>query len=314
MKKVKFILLTLCVLASIVPASAQNPMVELPWLPTRDTTGLRTLRVYRVDTLTGERKLTRTEKYDRYGFMVDSLDRLTYDAQGRLTEYVRRNTTYVPDNIPRVKESWRCRITYDADGIVERIENEYPSSSSYFTYEFLWHRMHSKYGLLDYTFVRHGFTNYDDIVSLKREYDDAGHLLRESVLTNGLIDGESDYVIRYRYDALGRRTTCVGAYYESADSMTYQYDEQGVLIGMMGGYYGQDMEADVVVRCRPDGTYIEKYEYWYDLGWDAEDDSQWVRLSPDKPDVYYFRYNEKDVLIYQKDSSGIMEYERDYWE
>ena len=93
MKKIKVILLAFCALASIVPAAAQDPMVDLPWTPFRDTTCLRTLRTYRIDTLTGERKLICTDHYDRHGFLTDSLDRLVYDAQGRLTEYVNMGYT-----------------------------------------------------------------------------------------------------------------------------------------------------------------------------------------------------------------------------
>lgn len=311
MKRYSFILVIFCVLCCGMPAAAQDPMVDLPWLPTRDTTGLRTLRVYRVDTLTGERKLAWTESYDRHGFLADSLDKLTYDAQGRLTEYVRTTITYVPDNTPRLKVSWRCRITYGADGTVQRIENEYPEDSAHVTYELLTHKVHPKYGLLEYSFRRSGtYEDYIDTVFFRREYDAQGHLLHEEFNSTIGFEYDNVYDIRYYYDASGRRSAYRGYYYECADSMDYVYDAQGVLTGMKGLFYDLGMEADIEVLCRPDGTRIESWEYWYDYETDFEEPG--IRFRSAKPAVYYYRYDEKGQLIYEK-SFGITEYEREYW-
>lgn len=313
MKKVSFIWLIFFAVGCVMPAAAQDPMVDLPWLPTRDTTGLRTLRVYRVDTLTGERKLAWTKDYDRHGFLADSLDKLTYDAQGRLTEYVRRKTTYVPDNIPRLIESWRCRITYDADGTVQRIENVYPDQdSSQVTYELVSHKVHPKYGLIEYSFRRSGtYEDYIDTVFFRREYDAQGHLLHEEFNSTIGFEYDNVYDIRYYYDASGRRSAYRGYYYECSDSMDYVYDAQGVLTGMKGLFYDLGMEADVVVRCRPGGTRIEAWEYWREYVDDPEGPSGF-KLSDDAA-VYHMRYDERGALVYQKDPSGIMEYERVYW-
>ena len=313
MKKIKVILLAFCALESIVPAAAQDPMVELPMLPTRDTTGLRTIRTYRIDTLTGERKLAWTEDFDRHGFLADSLDRLTYDAQGRLTEYVRRKTTYVPDSSPRLIVSWRCRITYSADGTVQRIENEYPDEGpSQVSYELLTHKVHPKYGLLEYSFRRSGtYEDYIDTVTLRREYDAQGHLLWEVFNSTIGFEFDNTYDIRYYYDASGRRIASRGYYYESSDSMNYVYNAQGVLTGIKGIIYDLGMEADVEILCRPDGSYIERWEYWYDYETDYEEPG--IRRLSAKPAVYYYRYNEKGQVIYKKDP-GIIEYEREYWE
>lgn len=284
-------------------------------LPTRDTTGLRTIRSYRIDTLTGERKLAWTEDFDRHGFLADSLDRLTYDAQGRLTEYVRRKTTYVPDSSPRLIVSWRCRITYSADGTVQRIENEYPDEGpSQVSYELLTHKVHPKYGLLEYSFRRSGtYEDYIDTVTLRREYDAQGHLLREEFISKFGLEYENNYDIHYYYDASGRRIASRGYYYESSDSMNYVYNAQGVLTGIKGIIYDLGMEADVEILCRPDGSYIERREYWYVLEPDAEKDWIWTRETSKNSAVFYFRYNEKGQLIYEN-WYGIIEYEREYWE
>lgn len=312
MKKIKVILLAFCALASIVPAAAQDPMVDLPWTPFRDTTGLRTLRTYRIDTLTGERKLICTDHYDRHGFLTDSLDRLVYDAQGRLTEYVNMGYTYLPDNVSRLRESWRCNITYGADGTVQRIENEYPEDSAHVTYELLTHKVHPKYGLLEYSFRCSGtYEDYIDTVFFRREYDAQGHLLWEVFNSTIGFEFDNTYDIRYYYDASGRRIASRGYYYESSNSMNYVYNAQGVLTGIKGIIYDLGMEADVEILYRPDGSYIERWEYWYDYETDYEEPG--IRRLSAKPEVYYYRYNEKGQVIYEKDP-GIIEYEREYWE
>lgn len=312
MKKIKVILLAFCALASIVPAAAQDPMGDLPWTPFRDTTGLRTLRTYRIDTLTGERKLICTDHYDRHGFLTDSLDRFVYDAQGRLTEYVNMGYTYLPDNVSRLRESWRCNITYGPDGTVQRIESVYPDYSSHVTYELVSHKVHPKYGLLEYSFRHSGtYQDYIDTVFLRREYDAQGHLLHEEFNSTIGFEFDNAYDIRYYYDASGRRIASRGYYYESSDSMNYVYNAQGVLTGIKGIIYDLGMEADVEILCRPDGSYIERWEYWYDYETDYEEPG--IRRLSAKPAVYYYRYNEKGQVIYKKDL-GIIEYEREYWE
>ena len=308
MRKRPFILLILCMVCNIMPAMAQDPEMDLPWLPYRDTCGIRTIRNYKVDTLTGERKLLWTDHYDRHGFKYDSTDVLVYDAQGRLTEFVQHGTTYIPDN-----KTWRCKITYASDGTVQRIEDVYPQDSPYQTYELLTHKTHPKYGLLDYTFRRTITISDDhvevDTVFFRREYDAQGHLLHEE--KNGTVYTDFFSDIIYRYDTSGRRIAQRGYYYEAWDTMDCQYDAQGVLTGMKGTSYSLDMEAEVVTRCRPDGTPIESWEYWRVYEADPEKPTE-TKLSDDY-EVYYTRYDSRGKIVYQKDSSGIMEYEIEYW-
>ena len=313
MRKRSFILLILCMMGYIMPVVAQDQQVDLPWLPYRDTNGIRTIRNYKVDTLTGERKLLWTDHYDRHGFKYDSSDVLVYDSQGRLTEYVQYRTTYIPDNTPRVYESWRCKISYAPDGAVQRVENLYPQSGSH-TYELLTHKRHPKYGLLDYTFRRtynrEGKDIEVDTVFFRREYDAQGHLLHEEWYSIEFDDNFSD--ITYRYDASGRRIAMRGYYYEFSDTLDYLYDAQGVLTGMKGVYYDLGLEAEVEIRCRPDGTRIDAKEYWrvYE---DDPDNPEGFRLS--EPYANYKRYDDRGMLIYEKDDpSGILEYEIEYWE
>lgn len=309
MRRYSIILLFWCVMGYFMPALAQDPQVDLPWMPQRDTNGIRTIRAYSVDTLTGSRKLMRTTHYDRHGFMArpTDRDRLTYDTQGRLTEY----TSFNDDGTLAMM----CNITYASDGIVQRIEivdDYYPT----ITYELLTHKTHPKYGLLDYTFRCKTTNTYDgndyfDTVFIRREYDTQGHLLHEE---QGGSQGEWSRNISYRYDASGRRIARSGIYYEWADTVDYLYNDQGVLTGMKGGWYGFGEEGEFVVRCHPDGTPIEKREYYREFEWDLETGE--VKQT-DKPAVLLSieRYDDKGVLIYEKNylEMSVTEYEIEYW-
>lgn len=293
-----------------IPALAQDSQVELRWLPERDTNGIRTIRSYSVDTLTGARELMWTKHYDRHGFLANPADLLTYDAHGRLIKYITFGD-FDGEQVP----TETCNITYAPDGTVQRIEQV--SDYSSITYELLTHKTHPKYGLLDYTFRRKYTSNYSnddfDTVFIRREYDAQGHLLKEEQGP----DGREGYRnISYRYDASGRRIASSGIYYELADTVDYLYNDQGVLTGMKGLWYDDvGGEGEIVVSCHPDGTPIEKREYYRDeLEWDPETGEV---KRPDKPAVLFYieRYDNRGVLIYSKDywSKTVTEYEIEYW-
>ena len=292
-----------------MPALAQDSQVELRWLPERDTNGIRTIRSYSVDTLTGARELMWTKHYDRHGFLANPADILTYDTQGRLTEYIAFGD-FDGEQVP----TETCNITYASDGTVQRIEKKYSSDDTY-EYELLTHKTHPKYGLLDYTFRcknTYNGSDYFDTVFIRREYDTQGHLLKEE---QGPAGWESYRNISYRYDASGRRIASSGIYHEWADTVDYLYNDQGVLTGMKGVWYELGEEGEFVVSCRPDGTPIEKR--WYYRGESEWDPETGEVKRPDKPAVldYIERYDNRGVLIYRKDywSGSVTEYEIEYW-
>lgn len=286
---------------------AQDPIVELPWFPHRDTSHIRTCRMFAIDTATGERQLVLTENYDRHGFSDDPLDRKVYDNQGRLTEYVSYRLYLAPDTMP--KPDWRFSAAYAADGSVQHIRRVYyiENDSMVYTYSLIHRKVHPQYGLLDYTFLRaykHSQVGREetDTVYIRREYDNRGHLLHDESMY-GEIDADfSD--VRYTYDASGRRLTEEGYYYEYSDSLYYHYDERGVLTHKTGRDYDLDIEGDFIIMCRPDGSRKELWSYW-----DQEDEHG-------AKSVFYARFDERGNVVYTKSSDNQIanEYEIEYWE
>ncbi len=289
---------------------AQDPLVDLPWFPHRDTNNIRTILMYAIDTATGERRLVYTERYDRNGFLYDTADRMVYDRRGRLTEYISYKwVSTSADPMPKAEPDWHFYATYAADGSVQHIRNVYYAwqDSMVYTYSLIHRKVHPQYGLLDYTFRRtykHSQVDREEVdtVYLRREYDDHGHLLHEESVYGELDAGFSD--IRYTYDAFGRRLTEVDEYYEYSDSSYYHYDEHGVLTHKTGKAYDIEIEGDFTILCRPDGTSREKWFYW-----DQENEAG-------AKSVYYTRFDERGNVVYTKssDSQIVNEFEIEYWE
>lgn len=301
MKNFLFIFMIL----SSLCAMAQGPQVVLPWMPTRDTNHIKAIRYYKYDTVTLERTLNYTENYDRHGYQTHPLTKLTYNDQGLLTRRVtlrERFSAANPMGWTDTADIWD--IYYSSDGVIQHINvvmKDYGFTTVY-TYDLITHKSHPAYGLLDYTFKwcrTNGENVYCDTVYYRREFDDKGHLLRES----RRFDDAVDY-ITYHYRNDGRVDYRVGEYYEFADSLAYHYDDHGVLTHKTGKLYDLDMEADVFIRCQPDGRKIEERQVWHVY----EDDSE-------------------STEIYEFDSHGVFlrmfidgrkipdwDYEVDYWE
>ena len=285
---------------------AQDPLVELPWFPHSDTNHIRTCRMYAIDTVTGERQLVLTERYDRHGFADDTAIRKVYDSQGRLTEYVSyRWLSTSADPEP----DWHFIVAYAADGSVQHISSVYytEQDSMVYTYSLIRRKVHPQFGLLDYTFLRtykHSQVGREEVdtVYIRREYDDRGHLLHEESMYGELDADFSD--VRYTYDAFGRRLTEVGEYYEYSDSTYYHYDEHGVLTHKTGRAYDVDIEGNYKIMCRPDGSRKEMWSYW-----DQENEHG-------AKSVFYARFDERGNVVYTKsgDNPIANEYEIEYWE
>ena len=300
MKKAGLILLFF---AMFLPAMGQEPLMDLPYFPSRTTKHFKVIRTYSVDTLTGARKLKNTEHYDRHGYCSDSAYHNVYDAQGRLVLHETYQWVSSSANpMPRREVSSRCNIEYGADGIVQHVKREgfgkyHEGVSEYHLYS---HKVHPRFGLTECVYVIHWGKEYRDTLRYLWEYDSAGRMLHE--YCNDGVDGYHDRTLFY--DASGRIVASRTYYYESWDTLDYNYDANGVLVSQTGKLYDLDMEADVTITFRPDGTRKERPEHWkiYDDPTDTE------------PSDEYYRYDEHDVLIYTKDPMGITEFEIEYWE
>ena len=298
MKKAGLILLFV---AMVLPAMGQWALMDLPYFPTHTAKPIKVIRAYSIDTLSGARMLKHTECYDRHGYSADTAYRNVYDDQGRLVLHETYQWVSSSANpMPRRELMSRCSFEYAADGIVQHVKREgfgkyHEGVSEYHLYS---HKVHPRFGLTECVYVIDWGKEYSDTLRYLCEYDSVGRMLHEYRNDEG--DGYRDR--KLFYDALGRIVASRTYYYESWDTLDYNYDANGVLVSQTGKMYDLDLEADVTITFRPDGTRKERREHWinYDDPMDIADE--------------YYRYDEHDVLIYEKTPMGIIEYEVEYWE
>ncbi len=298
MKKAGLILLFV---AMVLPAMGQWALMDLPYFPTHTAKPIKVIRAYSIDTLSGARMLKHTEYYDRHGYSADTAYRNVYDDLGRLVLHETYQWVSSSANpMPRREMMSRCSFEYAADGIVQHVKREsfgkyHEGVSEYQLYS---HKVHPRFGLTECVYVIDWGKEYSDTLRYLCEYDSVGRMLHEYCNDEG--DGYRDR--KLFYDALGRIVASRTYYYESWDTLDYNYDANGILVSQTGKMYDLDMEADVTITFRPDGTRKERREHWinYDDPMDISDE--------------YYRYDERDVLVYAKSPMGIIEYEIEYWE
>ncbi len=298
MKKAGLILLFV---AMVLPAMGQWALMDLPYFPTHTAKPIKVIRAYSIDTLSGARMLKHTEYYDRHGYSADTAYRNVYDDLGRLVLHETYQWVSSSANpMSRREMMSRCSFEYAADGIVQHVKREsfgkyHEGVSEYQLYS---HKVHPRFGLTECVYVIDWGKEYSDTLRYLCEYDSVGHMLHEYCNDEG--DGYRDR--KLFYDALGRIVASRTYYYESWDTLDYNYDANGILVSQTGKMYDLDMEADVTITFRPDGTRKERREHWinYDDPMDISDE--------------YYRYDERDVLVYAKSPMGIIEYEIEYWE
>lgn len=285
----------------VVSAMGQGLLPELPCFPRRNNENIKVIRSFSVDTLTGARELVHTELYDRHGYSADTAYRNVYDDLGRLVLHETYQWVSSSANpMPRREMMSRCSIEYAADGIVQHVKREsfgkyHEGVSEYQLYS---HKVHPRFGLTECVYVIDWGKEYSDTLRYLCEYDSAGRMLHEYCNDEGV--GYRDR--NFFYDASGRIVASRTVYYESWDTLDFNYDANGVLISQTGNTYDLDMEADVTITFRPDGTRKERRDHWvsYEDPSDTSDE--------------YCRYDEHDVLVCEKGLWGVTEYEIEYWE
>ncbi len=285
-------------LVALLSAWGQKRGAELHFLPYRDTNHIKTIQAYSVDAQTGERKKGYTEHYDRYGYQADTNCRNVYDGQGRLTlQEMYQWVSSTANPIPRREVVHRDSISYAPDCTVEYCKRESFSSDYLLEYHFYSRTIHPRFGLTDIAYLLKWHNGcWVDTIRLHREYDSDGRLMHEHY------DTDDGYKRRLYYDASGRVVASSAIYYETWDTLDYNYDSRGKLVSQTGKVYDLYYEADVTISFRPDGTISERREHWIN----NEDPS----FSEDD----YYRYDERGVLIYLKEDDRIKEYEIEYWE
>lgn len=280
----------------VASAMGQGLLPELPCFPRRNNENIKVIRSFSVDTLTGARELVHTELYDRHGYSTDSAYRNVYDNRGRLVLHETYSWVSTSANpMPHREVSSRCSIEYAADGFVQHAKTERFSkyNEGVEEYNLLSHKVHPRFGYTECVYL-----SGNDTLRFLREYASDGRLLHEYCDDGGT--GYRDCV--FYYDASGRIVASRTYYNEAWDTLDYLYDANGFLISQMGKLYNLDMEADVAITFRPDGTRKERRDHWvsYEDPSDTSDE--------------YCRYDEHDVLVCEKGPWGVTEYEIEYWE
>lgn len=308
MKKI----LLICMVFSSLSAIGQKPELDVPWMPTHDTNHTKTIRYYTYDTVTMERKLTYTEHYDRHGYRHGPLDSLFYNEQEllvRRVSYVNVSSAQNPMPQPKKESEWNC--SYSPDGVMQQLTSIYYGYSNdvawRYTYDLVTYKTHPTFGLEDFTIryciVHHGVEDYCDTAYYRREYDAQGRLLQES----SFYEGDFERII-YNYRPDGRLAYRIGYYYEWSDSLSYHYDANGTLTHMTGKEYDLGAEADITVRCHPDGRMIEKRCVWQVYLDEGEMDAAGTEIYDYDNHGLLLRIRIEDLPY------PVFECERDYWE
>ena len=233
MKKAGLILL---LFTTFLSATGQGIMMDLPYFPTHTAKPIKVIRTYSVDTLTGARMLKHTEHYDRHGYCADTAYRNVYDDLGRLVLHETYQWVSSSANpMPRREMMSRCSIEYAADGIVQHVKREsfgryHEGVSEYHLYS---RKVHPRFGLTECVYVIDWGKEYSDTLRYLCEYDSAGRMLHEYCDDEG--SGYRDRNLFY--DASGRIVASRTYYYESWDTLDYNYDANGVLVSQTGKMY-----------------------------------------------------------------------------
>ena len=295
------------------------------FLPIRDTAGLKEMREYEIDALTGEKKLVQTTRYDRHGYIADPTILTTYDEQGRLTCHRRVYDTYSSAN-PLVPKRWTSNvihIEYDKAGLVCLFTDTIywdlsDKVSQVACLKQIGTKSHPIGGVSEVEYQRSD-TAYDeegnvlhqfiDTITNKRLFDSKGQMVREE-MTGDFWELAEPELRTYKYDSQGRLIERVGMYYECSDSMNYTYTATE-RIGS-GFFYDLGLIGTVTERATLDGIPIETRYVWKGLL--EEDDTE-----PGPVEVYTF--NKKGSIVRYENTvltnppqTRIRIYEYDYWE
>ncbi len=321
---------------STLTAFAQTSWVgvNLPWMVERRDNGVKSIRQYiPSDSVMGARQLVKTTYYDRHGYETSPQIDLQYDTLGRLVQRLEKQERTIAGVL--FTDTVRIQtLRYSPDGLVSHysdvslriLGNSWYSSmidTHIVTYQLVGMHLQSGLGVTRCTYRRSNVWrpasyfgidrkdgagqpyNTEETCRCERTFDTLGRLLTE--VAEDCNEGLHSYGREYVYDEHGRILQEYRSSYEQQDSLYYQYNILGELIGMNGVGYSEDMKIDIHIRCQPNGLPLEESTTWWNIYEEGDPDSY--------PQIILRTYYNKsgDVTKTAYPGEPVYEYDYEYW-
>ena len=323
------LLVSITVVAQHASGSYDKVNDCLRFMPTRVTNHVRSVREYRPSTVVmGARELWATTRYDRQGYMTyyrrgvempDSVER-RYDSLDRLVQWCRAERRWDDDSQRMVwSRLFVEHLEYTPDGLVsldslvvyDRVGSVIDTSVASYALVHLVRNTGVGITECDYAYYERestgGVEEQTDTCRFRREYDDRGHLLRETYTDDLGSRGLSNYEKRYTYDSQGRVLCEIVCGTGGCDSLGYRYGSHGGVVEKSGKSWEQGIESDIFYSCRPDGSPLEGTEISYPEEWDYGE-------NPEQRSIIRTWYDAMGSVIREEGPDGTLEYDVEYWE
>ena len=307
---------------------------DLPWMIERRSNGVRRISQFiPSDSVMGARKLVKTTCYDQHGYETGPLIELQYDTLGRLTQRLEKQHREIAG--ATLTDTVRIQhICYSPEGLVSLysdvslriIGNSWYTSmidTHIITYQLVGMNIQSGLGVTRCSYLRkHQWLpasyfgierndgadkpyNTESTCICERTFDQQGRLLTE--VAEDCDEGVYSYARTYVYDHKGRIVQEYRSTYEDEDTLYYQYNSIGDLIGMDGIGYSEDMKIDIHIRCQSNGLPLEETTTW----WNIEDEGDPDGYPQAILRTYYNQRGNVVKTIYP--GEPVYEYDYEYW-
>lgn len=294
---------------------------ELPFMLSHDTTGIKEMRSYELsNTIMGKRYTQDTVRYNRYGYELYPGIRRAFDTLGRITDWQWMS------HHKRVQEG---HVEYSAEGLVEYYRfseyRNYPNTEP--------DTLTRAFRLIDTSWldgvglVRCVYaaaethveaaaynripTTIHDTVICEKVFSANKQLIQEYVESNGHLEmNYFEYQKYYYYDPDGLKIKEKDFYMNRrTDSLNYQYNSLGQLIGWTGKSYTEEGVCDILVRCQSNGVPEEFTEIWFYDQYDEVADT----LMPVQYTHRTFYDSRGNISRKEIPNLPVIEYDYDYW-
>lgn len=327
MRKIIFFLLMLVVGSAAFGQSSLYGNMLFLQMPSQDTTHKRSVKCYELsDKVMGKRTLKHTQYYDRHGFRTSPTEKAAYDSLGRLTHYMtleQRTTISGPmkvydtvdfNTVRYTPEGWVDRYRYLS---YSRISGVVPDTTMY-SYRLAASSLdergnqrleyHVAYSIARAKVYGEIPSSSIDTMVLELRRDEHGQVVSESLSSTSY--ALHSYFINTYYDNKGRKAHCKGVYDTWMDTVTYQYNILGQLIGWTGKVNDEGVEGDIIVRCRPDGTMTEMTLVWFEETFDPVTEE----FVPTQQTHHYYYDDRGNLIREEHPDQPVLEYDIDYWD